>query len=240
MSADDPANDLHAGFPVSRAVPQHRYGWHNAGKHRNQNPVAFYAAHSAKHSVPRVLQCPELVAPEFRHPKRIYHDRPRFLLTGVCPVDGTTSIGLVGYPYFYGALSVQPFHQQPERHNGQQQAHQQNHRIFHGSSGGRARHCVVAPATRARVEWGVSCVLCMRSALPTRGKSNEACCRGMQLLCSSAFGRACKGVWPVKTAETLASLAGCSVRAAAYQISGEHNPSGECLLALMTAVVPGK
>jgi len=71
-------------------------------------------------------------------------------------------------------------------------------------------------------------------------KIERSLLQGTATLCSSAFGRACKGVWPVKTAETLASLAGCSVRAAAYQISGENDPSGECLLALMTAVIPRK
>src|SRR6185312_1994073 len=60
---------------------------------------------------------------------------------------------------------------------------------------------------------------------------------GDAILCSPAFGRACKGVWPTKTAEMLASLAGCSVRAAAYQLSGESNPSMECLYALFTAIV---
>lgn len=61
--------------------------------------------------------------------------------------------------------------------------------------------------------------------------------QGDAILCSSAFGRACKGVWPFKTAEMLASLAGCSVRAAAYQLSGESEPSMECLHALYTAFV---
>jgi hypothetical protein len=57
-------------------------------------------------------------------------------------------------------------------------------------------------------------------------------------LCSSAFGRACKGLWPAKTAEQLASRAQCSVRAAAYQISGEHDPSALSVLAVMTAITP--
>src|SRR6185312_8976638 len=61
--------------------------------------------------------------------------------------------------------------------------------------------------------------------------------QGDAILCSPAFGRACKGVWPTKTAEMLASVAGCSVRAAAYQLSGDSDPSMECLYALFTVIV---
>jgi hypothetical protein len=64
--------------------------------------------------------------------------------------------------------------------------------------------------------------------------------QGTATLCSSPFGRACKGVWPVKTAEELASRAGCSVRAAAYQLSGEHDPSVQSMLALVAACTPQK
>ena len=55
---------------------------------------------------------------------------------------------------------------------------------------------------------------------------------GSATICSSLFGRACKGMWPHKTAEELAALSGCSVRAAAYQISGESKPSAESIHAI--------
>jgi hypothetical protein len=69
-------------------------------------------------------------------------------------------------------------------------------------------------------------------------KIERSIVQGTATLCSSAFGRACKGIWPVKTAEELASRAQCSVRAAAYQLSGEHDPSALSLLAVMTAITP--
>ena len=62
--------------------------------------------------------------------------------------------------------------------------------------------------------------------------------QGAAVIRRSPFGAACKGVWPAKTAEELASRAGCSVRTASYQISGEHDPSAQCLLALIEAVTP--
>lgn len=62
--------------------------------------------------------------------------------------------------------------------------------------------------------------------------------QGTATICSSPFGICCKALWPYKTAEELASRAGCAVRTAAYQISGEHEPSGQALLAVMTAITP--
>ena len=56
--------------------------------------------------------------------------------------------------------------------------------------------------------------------------------QGDATICSSLFGRACKGMWPHKTAEELAALSGCSVRAAAYQISGESEPSARSIHAI--------
>lgn len=52
---------------------------------------------------------------------------------------------------------------------------------------------------------------------------------GAARLCISPFGTACKALWPHKTAEELASRVGCSVRAAAYEISGEREASGRSL-----------
>ena len=48
---------------------------------------------------------------------------------------------------------------------------------------------------------------------------------GTARLCRRNFGAFCKHVWPTKTAEMLAAEVGCSVRAAAYEISGEREPS---------------
>lgn len=56
--------------------------------------------------------------------------------------------------------------------------------------------------------------------------------QGSATICRSSFGAACKGIWPVKTAENLASVIGCSVRTAAYQLSGEHEPSAQAIHAL--------
>lgn len=46
------------------------------------------------------------------------------------------------------------------------------------------------------------------------------------------FGKVCKVLWPFKTAEELSSRAGCAVRTAAYQISGESRPSAEAMIAV--------
>lgn len=48
-------------------------------------------------------------------------------------------------------------------------------------------------------------------------------------LCSCFFGDAVRGIWKHKTAECLAAAIECSVRSAAYQISGEHAPSAKAL-----------
>jgi hypothetical protein len=62
--------------------------------------------------------------------------------------------------------------------------------------------------------------------------------QGTARLCRPPFGVACKALWPVKTAETLAALVGCSVRAAAYEISGEREPSALSILAVLTEITP--
>jgi hypothetical protein len=50
--------------------------------------------------------------------------------------------------------------------------------------------------------------------------------QGAATLCSvTNFSKCCRALWPYKTAEHLAAAAGCSIRAAAYQISGEQEPS---------------
>jgi hypothetical protein len=53
--------------------------------------------------------------------------------------------------------------------------------------------------------------------------------QGTARICSPIFGRVCKAIWPVKTAEQLAAAIDCSVRAAAYQISGESEPSARAV-----------
>jgi hypothetical protein len=62
--------------------------------------------------------------------------------------------------------------------------------------------------------------------------------QGNARICSPIFGKVCKVIWPVKTAEELAALVGCSVRAAAYEISGERHPSAQSLLVVMSMMVP--
>lgn len=60
--------------------------------------------------------------------------------------------------------------------------------------------------------------------------------QGTARLCSSAFGRACKGLWPFKTAEELALRVGCAVRTAAYEISGEREPSARSIAAVVVEI----
>lgn len=66
----------------------------------------------------------------------------------------------------------------------------------------------------------------------------RAIVQGDARLCSPIFGRVCKIIWPLKTAEQLAAAAGCAVRTAAYEISGERDPSAQSLLAVMVAITP--
>lgn len=67
-------------------------------------------------------------------------------------------------------------------------------------------------------------------------KIERAIVQGGARLCRPAFGAACKGVWPTKTAETLAALVGCAVRTAAYEISGEREPSARSIAVLINEV----
>jgi hypothetical protein len=57
--------------------------------------------------------------------------------------------------------------------------------------------------------------------------------QGTARLCSGNFGRAWKGIFRIKAAEELAARAGCSVRAAAYELSGERQPSAKSIAALI-------
>jgi hypothetical protein len=59
---------------------------------------------------------------------------------------------------------------------------------------------------------------------------------GTATICSPIFGRVCKVIWPTKTAEGLAAEVGCSIRAAAYQISGEHPPSDRAMLLVINRI----
>lgn len=60
--------------------------------------------------------------------------------------------------------------------------------------------------------------------------------QGSATICSPIFGRVCKVIWPTKTAEGLAAEVGCSVRAAAYQISGEHPPSDRTMVVVFNKI----
>src|SRR5690349_8327739 len=66
----------------------------------------------------------------------------------------------------------------------------------------------------------------------------RAIVQGTARLCSPNFGKVCKALWPLKTAEHLAAIIGCSVRAAAYEISGDREPSAQSILAVLDAITP--
>lgn len=61
--------------------------------------------------------------------------------------------------------------------------------------------------------------------------------QGTARLCSPRFGKVCKALWPVKTAEELSSRADCAVRTAAYEISGEREPSAKSILVVITEML---
>lgn len=60
--------------------------------------------------------------------------------------------------------------------------------------------------------------------------------QGSARLCRGNFGKAWKGIFPAKAAEELALRAGCSVRAAAYELSGEREPSARSVAALVVEI----
>lgn len=60
--------------------------------------------------------------------------------------------------------------------------------------------------------------------------------QGAARLCVSPFAIACKALHPHKTAEWLASGTRQSVRAAAYELSGDREPSMRSLVFLMTEI----
>lgn len=53
--------------------------------------------------------------------------------------------------------------------------------------------------------------------------------QGTAKVCSGNFGKCWKALFPIKAAEELAARRKCSVRTAAYEISGEHRVSAESL-----------
>ena len=57
-------------------------------------------------------------------------------------------------------------------------------------------------------------------------------------LCSTNFGKAWKGIFRTKPAEELAARVGCTVRTAAYELSGERHPSAQSIAVLIALVVP--
>ena len=66
----------------------------------------------------------------------------------------------------------------------------------------------------------------------------RAIVHGTARLCSPNFGKVCKALWPVKTAECLAAEVGCSVRTIAFELSGERPPSAQSLMVVMNMLVP--
>lgn len=81
----------------------------------------------------------------------------------------------------------------------------------------------------------------MRSVFEQRvaeaSKIERMLVQGDARLCNSTFGRVCKAVWPIKTAEHLALAVGCAVRTAAYEISGEHEPPAYVLAIVMGEIM---
>lgn len=69
-------------------------------------------------------------------------------------------------------------------------------------------------------------------------KVERAIVHGNERLCSPNFGKVCKALWPVKTAECLAAEVGCSVRTIAFELSGERPPSAQSLMVVMNMLVP--
>jgi hypothetical protein len=61
--------------------------------------------------------------------------------------------------------------------------------------------------------------------------------QGTARICSGKFGRVCKALWPFKTAEELAARTGRSVRACAYEISGECEVSSRSLMVVINEIV---
>lgn len=57
-------------------------------------------------------------------------------------------------------------------------------------------------------------------------------------LCTCPFGIVWKALHPIKSAEELALRSGCSLRTAAYELSGEREPSPQSILALMLNIIP--
>lgn len=75
--------------------------------------------------------------------------------------------------------------------------------------------------------------------LARASKNARMIVQGDARTCSALnFGKVCKALWPFKTAEALAAIVGCSVRAAAYEISGEREPSAQSVLAVIDAIIP--
>lgn len=69
-------------------------------------------------------------------------------------------------------------------------------------------------------------------------KTERRILQGDAKICSPNFGKAWKAIYLHKPAEELAAQTGCTVRTAAYQLSGEHHPSAQSILALIAACTP--
>lgn len=61
--------------------------------------------------------------------------------------------------------------------------------------------------------------------------------QGSARLCRGNFGKAWKAIFPVKASEELAARTGCAVRTAAYEISGERDPSAQSIAAIVNELV---
>lgn len=65
----------------------------------------------------------------------------------------------------------------------------------------------------------------------------RAIVQGTARMCSENFGKAWKALHAIKAAEALAAATGMSVRAAAYELSGEREVSARSVAALIDLCV---
>lgn len=87
-------------------------------------------------------------------------------------------------------------------------------------------------------EWFRDCPEVRQVILQCQNSFDIAPDRAKRVRKNENFGRACKGIWPFKTAEELASRVGCSVRCAFGQLSGEREPSARSILVVLTEIIP--
>lgn len=73
-------------------------------------------------------------------------------------------------------------------------------------------------------------------AVASAGEIHRQECRAPTKLSVSKFGPVAKLIWPLKTAATLASIAGTNQRTAERWLSGEFDPPGVVIAALIVEI----